>query len=456
MTIRLFTAFLIVLGLLPATASAAAPSCPDDNADELGGSGEVFGVGPRYVIAGVPQRAQSAGAIVVRDGNHTPRAVTLASVQGAGAPAAGDRFGAALASGMLVDGRPCTDLLAGAPGRGGTGEAYLLFGSTGASPRAANVLRAPDAAPGDEFGAAVAISDTTEDSQFPGHDLWIGAPGRDIAGQTDAGAIYHYAISTAGAITYAGVTTQGAGAEAGDRLGEVLAPIAGGVLAGVPHEDAGTRRDAGGLLLVRSGGGTRSAAGTHAGDRLGAAVADTGLGILAGAPGAAVRGRRDAGLVVAYKGTLARRRTYRQGAHGVPGRAEAGDRFGSALATGMGIRCQEEVPIAIGVPGEDVGHARDAGAVTLLGDGDLASCRPRELTQGDGLSGRPHRRARIGATLGIAPDRPGLDEDEYDALLTGIPAGGILTLRGGYPALHGRLAAPRDAPRYGSVFALPS
>ena len=132
MTIRLFTAFLIVLGLLPVTASAAAPSCPDDNADEFGGSGEVFGVGPRYVIAGVPQRAQSAGAIVVRDGNHAPRAVTLASVQGAGAPAAGDRFGAALTSGMLVDGRPCTDLLAGAPGRGGTGEAYLLLGSTGA------------------------------------------------------------------------------------------------------------------------------------------------------------------------------------------------------------------------------------------------------------------------------------------------------------------------------------
>ena len=160
----------------------------------------------------MPRRAQAAGAIVVRDGNHTPRAVTLASVQGAGAPAPGDRFGAALASGMLVDGRPCTDLLAGAPGHGGTG---VLFGSTGASPRAATVLRAPDAAPGDEFGA-------------------------------------------------------------------------------------------------------------------------------------------------------------------------------------------------------------------------------------------------IGATLGIAPDRPGLDEDEYDALLTGIPAGGILTLRGGYPAPHGRLAAPRDAPGYGSVFALPS
>jgi hypothetical protein len=440
MTIRLFAVFLIVLGLLPATA-AAAPSCPDDNADELGGSGEVFGVGPQYVIAGVPGREQSAGAIVVRNGRRAPRAVTLASVPGAGAPAAGDRFGAALASGMLVDGRPCTDLLAGAPGRGGTGEAYLVFGSTGPSPRAATALRAPDAAPGDEFGAAVASSGRTDDAV---HDLWIGAPGR----HADAGAFYHYVISATGAIAYAGVI---AGAQAGDRLGEVLAPAGRGVLAGVPHRN----HDAGAVMLVR-GAGTRIARGTHAGDRLGAAVADTSLGIVAGAPGADVRGRRDAGLVVAYTRTLARRRTYRQGARGVPGRAEAGDRFGSALASGMGIRCQEEIPVAVGVPGEDVGRVRDAGAVTLLEGGDITDCHSRELTQGDGLSGRPHRRARVGATLGIEPDTPGLDEDEYDTLLTGIATGGILTLRGGYPARHGRLAAPAGAPGYGSVFALPS
>ena len=275
MTIRLFTAFLIVLGLLPATASAAAPSCPDDNADEFGGSGEVFGVGPRYVIAGVPQRAQSAGAIVVRDGNHTPRAVTLASVHGAGAPAAGDRFGAALASGMLVDGRPCTDLLAGAPGRGGTGEAYLLFGSTGASPRAATVLRAPDAAPGDEFGAAVAISDTTEDSQFPGHDLWIGAPGRDVAGQADAGAIYHYAISTAGAITYAGVTTQGAGPRraTGSARCSRRPPAACSPASRTRTPARGATRA--GCCSCAPAAARAAPPARRAGDRLGAAVADT-------------------------------------------------------------------------------------------------------------------------------------------------------------------------------------
>ena len=83
---RLLTAFLIVM-LLPATAAAAAPSCPDDNADELGGTGEVWGIGPDYVIAGVPERNGAAGGIVVREGRHTPRTVTLAHVPGAGAPA---------------------------------------------------------------------------------------------------------------------------------------------------------------------------------------------------------------------------------------------------------------------------------------------------------------------------------------------------------------------------------
>ena len=98
----------------------------------------------------------------MRDGNHTPRTVTLAHVPGAGTPAPGDRFGAALASGMVHHARPCNDVLAGAPGRNMTGEAFLLGGSTGARPRDAVVFRAPDAAPGDAFGAAVAISPRAE------------------------------------------------------------------------------------------------------------------------------------------------------------------------------------------------------------------------------------------------------------------------------------------------------
>ena len=246
---RLLTAFLIVM-LLPATAAAAAPSCPDDNADELGGTGEVWGIGPDYVIAGVPERSSAAGGIVVREGRHTPRTVTLAHVPGAGAPAPGDRFGAALASGMVSFGRPCNDLVAGAPGRNGTGEAYLLRGSTGARPREAVILRAPDAAPGDAFGAAVALSPRDESAD---HDIWVGAPGRDVAGQADAGAIYHWALNADGVPSFVGVVTQGPGLdapEAGDRLGEVLAPAMGAAIAGLPHEDAGDRADAGAVMLL--------------------------------------------------------------------------------------------------------------------------------------------------------------------------------------------------------------
>ncbi len=305
MTIRLLTAFLIVLGLLPATASAA-PSCPDDNADELGGSGAVYGVGSNYVISAAPQSANGAGAIVVRNGKRPPHAITLAQVPGAAAAAAGDGFGSALATGMLIDGRPCTDILAGAPGRDGTGAAYLLFGSTRILPRAATALRAPDAVPGDRFGAAV----------------------------TDA-----------------------------------------------------------------------------------------------------------------FSG-------YAAGARGVPGHLATGDRFGNALASGMGIDCQESIPLAIGVPGRDLHGARNAGGITLIGGGDITDCGSRELSQGHGLAGRPHRNARVGTTLGIAQDRPGLDEDEYDSLLVGIPAGGILTLRDDYPRLRGRLGQPRGTSGYGSVFTL--
>jgi hypothetical protein len=474
---RLLVTLLILL-VAPASASAAAPTCPVD--DEDLGSGEVFGVGPRHVLAGVPERASAAGAIVVRDGGRAPRTITLARVPGGRAPAAGDRFGAALATGMLDNRDQCADIVAGAPGRDGTGAAYLLLGSTGAPPSAATEIRAPDRLPGDRFGAAIAISGRQETFA---HDLWIGAPGRDVAGQADAGAIYHYVISETGEVSFADVATQGAplvpdAPEAGDQFGELLAALDSGVVAGLPHEDVGDRGDAGAIEQLRvSQAGARlpgrfldqSAGGLErpeAGDRFGAAVTSAGNRVVAGAPGEDVRGRADAGLVASYAlrtddagvdKPLRPQRTYRQGARGVPGRAEAGDRFGSALASGMALLCQEDLVAAVGAPGEDVGRLHDAGAVTMIEGGDETSCHSRELSQGRGLAGRPHSGEHTGATLGIAPDIPGLDEDTYDTLLVGVPSGEILTLNSGYPRrTHKRLSAPPGAPGYGSVFALPS
>ena len=213
------------------------------------------------------------------------------------------------------------------------------------------------------------------------------------------------------------------------------------------------------MFLDQSAGGLET---PEAGDRFGAAVAGD-YRVLAGAPGEDVAGRADAGLVAEYRvnqnlenvvGRLRPRRTYRQGARGVQGRAEAGDRFGSALATGASLRCQEDSAIAVGVPGEDFGRLRDAGAVALIELDPQIGCRSRELIQGRGLRGRAHSGEQTGATLGIAPDRPGLDEDTYDTLLVGVPSGEILTTNAGYRGRRNRLTGAPGVPGYGSVFAL--
>ncbi len=104
-----------------------------------------------------------------------------------------------------------------------------------------------------------------------------------------------------------------------------------------------------------------------------------------------------------------------QGSTGVPGAAEAGDRFGSAIVEGFGVLCQEESFLKVGVPGQDVDGVPDAGAVVATDDG--SPCETRELSRGHGLVGAPVAGERVGESLGITLDRPGLDEDEHDTMV---------------------------------------
>ena len=99
--------------------------------------------------------------------------------------------------------------------------------------------------------------------------------------------------------------------------------------------------------------------------------------------------------------------------------------------------------------------------MTLIQGSDITACHSRELAQGRGLPGRAHSRERTGTTLGIAPDRPGLDEDTYDTLLVGVGGRGrssseILAVQAGYSAIRRRLSAPPGAPGYGSAIAQPA
>ena len=370
--------------------------------------------------------------------------------------------------------------MAGAPGRHGSGEVVVIKGRKRSAAGETTFIRPPAGAAGDRFGAAIAMSGH---GGFESTDLWIGAPGRDVGGRRDAGAVYRYALDGVGGARLLGVLTQGTQAvgdraEAGDRFGERLAPVWSGVVAGVPREDVGSRRDAGALeyLRVASAGGMLR--GQHfdqgsggrerpeRGDRFGAAVFGHQDGAWAGAPGEDLPGAVDAGVIQDFdrpggQSTARRLRAGRvrsQGSGpGVPGVAEAGDRFGSAIATGASLACAEDAGVAVGAPGEDIGGARDAGAVTMTQIGDEVGCAAAEMWRGHGLRGPPHADDRVGATLGITPDRPGLDEDTYDTLLIGAPGSGVvLTTNAGHTPTRGTLPAPPGAHGFGRVFALPS
>ena len=357
---------------------------------------------------------------------------------------------------MLIDGRPCTDLLAGAPGRGGTGEAYLLLGSTGAR----RARRPCCARPTPRRATRSAPRWRSRRARDPGHDLWIGAPGRDVAGpgRRRRRLPLRRSPRRARSPTPASSPRARARRPGGGRPARRGARAdAGGVLAGLPHEDAGTGATRARLMLLRAGGGracrrlrTRAtasaprsptpASGSPPARRAPTSAAATTPASSTASAHARARAARTARASAACP--AAPRPATASAARSRAGWASAARRTSRSRSA-----CRARTSA----------HARDAGAVTLLEGGDITDCRSRELAQGRGLRGRPHRRARIGATLGIAPDLPGSTRTSTTRCSSGVPAGGILTAarRLPRPARRGS-AAPRGAPGYGSVFALPS
>ena len=367
--------------------------------------------------------------------------------------ARGDRLGAAVAIGD-VTGDGCADVVAGAPGMGGSGAVLVLPGSPDGVATAGTVL--PGAAPGDRFGAALALA-ARNDALVD--DLWIGAPGADVAGRLDAGAIHHITFAAGGTATPVAVLTEDSpdvpdAAEPGDRFGEVIAAL-DGVLVGVPHEDVGSRRDAGAVVRMSTSAPRRfTLPHARAGDHFGAAVAPFGSGGIAGAPGRDLPGARDAGVVqlfgAPYDNGFAAGDRLAQGVLGIPGRIEPGDHFGAAVIGGSSFLCHEATSLAIGAPGENLGSVRDAGSVTII-EPVKFGCRPRALARGHGLPGRPARDDELGAALAIlrAPDE--LEDMAEDTLLVGVPGAGEALQR---PS--GEFARPPRAFRFPGADGLPS
>lgn len=239
------------------------------------------------------------------------------------------------------------------------------------------------------------------------------------------------------------------------------------LVVGMPGKDGGT----GGVVVVPDfGNGLNpgaavwlpAPAGLQPGDALGAAVtvlpwewwSSTGASpgnyhaVVAGAPGKDVEGAPDAGMVVSWQmvrytespGTVRVNPpgTYTQGSAGLQGRAEAGDRFGSVLASW-------DQYTVVGIPDEDIEqrgkNRKDAGAIAILSFANGILSGNDLLWQGAGLPGASQKGDRLGASVATrrgspiltgAFGVPGKDADKRK------DSGAVISVTSRYDAPSGR------------------
>lgn len=446
-------------------ASAVSEPCWADAPSDLDGGGPdaVLGL-PSYDLPGKPD----AGAIVVfsnvaaaGDSNPSaPSARTLLTADDFSglSSQAGARFGASVVvwrdTGSLDDADNCADLLVGAPGQAvggkpGAGQVSWLAGSAdGLSGVRRNLDESTltgtgGAQAGAGFGASIAAETLKT--------IAIGAPGRDVAGALDAGRVDRLDYQGSAQPDVSVIQQGGTGAgtpEPKDRFGEVLRLVPTDVgpilLIGVPHEDVGSRVDAGAvgmappdLQLSLVNQDSQNAGGTaEAGDRYGASVdgyvTDTATvagKVVIGVPGEDLKGKRDAGMVSfasfdlggtpenGVPSIVGYPRTLSQNSWGIRGDSEAGDRYGAAVLTGEFGQDNGALHLVAGSPLEDLGATADAGmlAMTFISpDGAPNSAgQPDAWTQDSpGVAGGAERGDRFGA--GLSSVRLTTPQDDFD------------------------------------------
>jgi hypothetical protein len=231
----------------------------------------------------------------------------------------------------------------------------------------------------DQFGSALAVGNFNNDGFA---DLAIGAPTETVFSTESAGAV-NVLYGSAGGLTGTGsqMLWEGPGGvagnlEPGDLFGWALA--AGDfnhngfadLAVGLRGEDF----DAGALIVVYGSSGGLTGTGAQ---------------------------------------------VFRQGAGGVAGRSELGDRFGYALAAGD-FNQNGFDDLAIGVPLEDIGAISDAGAINILfgSAGGLTAASNQQFWQGIGGVAGP---AQPGDSFGWTLAAGDFNHDGFADLAVGVP-----------------------------------
>ncbi|MEU3795203.1 FG-GAP repeat protein [Streptomyces fructofermentans] len=188
------------------------------------------------------------------------------------------------------------------------------------------------------------------------------------------------------------------------------------------------------------------------------AIGDTGVGAPLGGSVSVHLGRGDlSGLAPTPV------QTWTQDSPGVPGTAEAGDRWGAELSSGD-TDGDGRPDLAVGAPGEDVGSVSDAGAVwTLRGAaGGLTATGARSFDQNSpGVPGAAEVSDRWGGQVrlidadkdglfGLLAAAPGENTDDgFVWVLAPSPSG--LTSKGAWTYDGARLGAPVANARFGAA-----